>query len=168
MRLNQEILTSLLDSLASLTFLSLMHCDYCMAREKETNEEPDRESHHHLAKALQRHKHLQTLELKMLEGACLLSIVRALVASTSVQHLELELKRSTASDDATAAALQHLLQSTPSIQRFELRWWNSIGFGSSSSNNNDKETNAFHSIVQGLTHSQTITDVRLYSCQLDK
>jgi len=168
MRLSPEILASLLDSSASLKLLSLAHCDYYMlVMEEEANEEPGRKSHNYLAKALQRHKHLQTLELKMLEDAFLLSIVRALVSSTSVQHLKLELKRRSQSDDAAAGALQHLLQSARSIQRFELRSWSSIGFGSSNNNYDSKETNAFHCIVQGLTHSPTITDVRLCSCQLD-
>ena len=106
LRLPADIST-FLDNASSITSFILWECDMEPAGARD------------LAAALQRNTNIQTLIIYKLEDISAVPILEDLKFNTSVETFIFYPRRKSFSD-ATSDALQHLLESTTSIQRFEL------------------------------------------------
>ena len=103
-----------------------------------------------LAAALQRNTNIQTLELNRLDDIYAIPILQGLRANTSVNSLSIG---GESCSDATAGAIQQLLQSTVSIETFGLRGPRFI--------NGDM----FPSVAQHLIRSPIVCVLKFSHCQ---
>jgi len=132
--LSGETLAHFLDSATHLT--SFYYTEY-----ESRNTEDDV-----LAAALQRNTNLQTLGLNVLSNEQNFSILQGLRSNTALNSLQICMVDP---DESSAVAVKNLLESTNSIQSFELEY----GF--------DADDSSFHfgNIAQGLINSRNVTEV---------
>ena len=135
-------LSEFVDTASSITMFSLFSCDI----EPNERERCARD----LATALQRNTNIKTLRLGKMDDGCMSSILQGLRSNTSVNSL---LIGGVSFPDATARAIQQLLQSTASIETF--------GLAGPSFNNGDM----FPSIAQHLIRSPVVCMLKFSICR---
>ena len=111
LRLPTDIST-FVDNASSITSFSLYNCDMDPAERQQGARS--------LAVALQRNTNIETLELSSLEDIYAVPILEGLRSNTSLKTFVFSGTALTDISDATSHALHQLLESTTSIQRFEL------------------------------------------------
>ena len=142
LRLPTDIST-FFDNVSSITNFQLRDCDM----EPSEREQGARS----LAVALQRNKNIETLSLRILGDIYAIPILEALRLNTSVKTFIFSPCESFS--DAAAHALQHLLESTTSIQRFELL------------NEASLREMLLRPIAQAITGSECISELRFLWCR---
>jgi len=138
-------LVTFVDTASSITTLSLLNIHYDMDMESAEREQGTRS----LAVALQRNKNIQSLKMPCWEhNVAAIPILESLRSNTSVKMLSLE---GTGSDE-TSHALQELLASTTSIQRFELRY------------SLFADESLIRPIAQAITRSESVSELKFEEC----
>ena len=122
----------------------------CGLHMEPTEREPGARS---LALALQRNTNIETLELNSLEDIYAIPILEALRSNTSLKTFIVSPTSIMHFSDATSHALHQLLESTTSIQRFELR---QAPFS---------DRYRFRLIAQGIINSECLSELKLSWCQ---
>ena len=138
-----------LDKASSITSFSLYDCDMDPAERGQGASD--------LAAALQRNKTIECLELRELEDIYSVPILEGLQLNNSLKTLIFH--PASASTDiianATSHALQRFLESTTSIQRFEIYW------------EIFSHERLFRPIAQGITNSESVSELKFHSCVFD-
>jgi len=115
--------------------------------------ERDHQGARELAAALHRNTNIKLLELFQLKGTYFLPILEGLRSNVSLKTFIFSPCGALSGWDATSSSLQHLLESTTSIQRFELREVNFMGEW------------LFHPIAQGIINSECVSELKFEWCQ---
>ena len=134
-----------LDKASSITSFSLYDCDMDPAERGQGASD--------LAAALQRNKTIECLELRELEDIYSVPILEGLQLNNSLKTLIFHPSLLT---DATSSAIQHLLESTTSIQKFE-----------SHNHGINIAERMFRPIAQGITNSESVSELKFHSCVFD-
>ena len=147
LRLSTDIST-FVDNASSITSFSLYRCDM-----EPTERELGASS---LAAALQHNTNIETLELSRLDDFYAIPILESLRINTSVKTF---IWKGYVWDDVwtdeTGPALQRLLESTTSIQRFELI---ALQFSS----------DTFRPIAHAITRSESVSELKFEECQFQE
>ena len=141
-------ISTFLDTTSSITAFVLLKCDM----EPVQQEQGARD----LALALQRNTNIQTLELGLLEEVCMLSILQGLQSNHSLKNLVISSMRHLwvtrrSFSDGTNRAIQQLLESTTSIEHFEVR-------------ERHFSRDEFHPVSQGIVNSRSVSKLTFKSC----
>ena len=146
LRLSTDI-SAFVDNASSITSFRLFDCHMEPAeREQGTRS---------LAAALQRDTNIETLELCMLEDIYAIPMLEGLRSNVSLKTFIFSVTSAysaTEVSDATSQALQHLLESTTSIQKFELI---------ASQFSGDK----FRPIARAITRSESVSELKFVRCR---
>ena len=134
-RLSTDIST-FVDNTSSITSFSLWGCDM----ESTEREQGARD----LAAALQRNRNIETLRLCSLEDIYTIPILEGLRSNVSLKTFVFS--PCVSFSGAAAHALQHLLESTTSIRRFELTGGNTL----------------FHTIAHAITSSECVSELKFW------
>jgi len=129
-------ISTFVDNSPSITSFSLSWCDM---------EPGEREQGARSLASLQSNTNIERLELNYLEDIYSIPILEGLQSNTSVKTFVCS--PSVSFSDAAAHALQHLLESTTSIQRVE---WKSASF----------HENQFRPIAQAMTSSECVSELK--------
>ena len=140
--LSEEALVAFLDAARSVTKVVIVNCVI------EPVPGRTQDGTRTLAAALQRNQQIQDLSLDGFGAADLVPILRSLVASKNLKHFQIVLTEPTIE---TSNAIQELLESTSSIQTFELRGRIST-------------EEMFRPIAEGLTRSRTVVGTSVENC----
>jgi hypothetical protein len=132
---------SFLDTAKSVTSLIIYHCNV------------EASARTAISAAFQRNTNIETLKLDLLDEMDLIPIVNGLASNTSVMKLELCYFISSLN---ISLALSRLLESTETLQRFELCVCHQL------------EADALRPIVQGLIRSKSVTDVSFIGCHFQE
>ena len=136
-------ISTFVDNASSITSFRLFDCDMEPAeREQGTSD---------LVAALQRNTNIETLQLWDLDDLYAIPILEGLRLHTSVKTLNFS---PTHFSGEMSLAIQHLLESTTSIQRFELQ---EEAFS---------DEQLFRPIAQGIMNSGCVSELKLSWCQL--
>ena len=142
LRLIPSDISTFLDNASSITNLRLWNCDM----------EPGEggQGARDLAAALQRNTNVETLQLNRLDDIYAIAILEGLRSNTSVKTFTFCMGNFS---DAASHALQHLLESTTTIQRFEFQ--------------TEPPFNEFLSrpIAQAITRSECVSELKFSWCQ---
>ena len=142
-RLPIEIST-LVDNTSSLTSFIISDCDMNPAERQQGARS--------LAVALQRNTNIETLELDGLEDVYAIPILEGLRSNTSLKTF---IWKGNVWGGQTAPALQRLLESTTSLQRFELV---SLQFSG----------DTFQPIAHAITRSASVSELKFEQCQFQE
>ena len=107
---------------------------------------------HAILRAIQQNTTIQSVELKWFPDAYNTAILEGLRSNISVKSFIFSPGSTTNISDATSHALQQLLVSTTSIQRFELRL---VAF---------TDEQPFRPIAQGIINSECVAELKLSDC----
>ena len=140
LRLPTDI-SAFVDNASSIASFKLFDCDM----EPAEREQGARD----LAAALQRNTNIETLKLRSLEDIYAVPILESLRSNTSLKTL---IWKENALADETGPALQRLLESTTSIQRFELIALQLRG-------------DTFLPIAHAITRSESVSELKFEDCQ---
>jgi len=144
LRLPTDIST-FVDNMSSITSFSLYDCDMAPAEREQ--------GARNLAVALQRNTNIQSLKIVELDDIYAVPILESLRSNTSVKALIFSPASSTTNTlDEVSHALQELLESTTSIQRFELF---DISFGG----------DTFRPISQAIANNGSVPELKLLDCK---
>jgi len=135
-------ISSFVDTASSITSFSICECDMDPAEREQGVRD--------LMAALQRNTNIERLELNNLNDICKILILEGLRSNTSLKTVLIS-PRGSFSDEA-AHALQCLLESMTSIQRFELR---AAVF---------RDERWFRPIAQGITSSECVSELIFRLC----
>jgi len=141
LRLPPDVST-FVDSTSSITKFVLWKCDMePVERERGARD---------LAEALQRNTNIQTLQIGLLEEVCMLSILQGLQSNNALENLVVGVEARIS--DATTQAIQQLLESTTSIEHFDV--WGPHFSG-----------DEFRLVSQGIVNSQHVSKLQLSYCR---
>ena len=113
-----------------------------------------------LAKALQRHTNIETLDLEGLDDSLLIPILQRLGNSVKVLKCSIWATRNVVDGDmACSRAIQDLLSSTTSLRKFDF----CLDVGQ-----DNHRVAAFKSIAQGLIDSKSVTDITFRDQNLNR
>ena len=132
-------ISTFLDNASSITIFSLWACDMEAAERQQGTSD--------LVVALQRHTNIETLELSRLEDIYAVPILEVLGSNNSVKTFIFTTIFDSNVSDATSHALHQLLDSSTSIQRFELY---DMTFGG----------DAFRPISQAIVNSGSVSELK--------
>ena len=133
-------ISTFVDNASSITSFRLSNCD---------GEQGARS----LAVALQRNTNIETLELSSLNDIYAVPILEGLRSNVFLKTINFAPSSAAAEvSDATSHALQHLFESTTSIQKFEL-------------GHARFRERQFSLIAQAITSSECVSELELYECQ---
>jgi len=141
LRLPTDIST-FLDNASSITSFCLYKCDMDPAEWQQGTS--------NLVAALQRNANIETLELGRLDDIYAIAILEGLQINTSVKNFVFS--PCVLFSDASSHALQHLLESTTSIQRFELQ------------DETFRGERTFRPIAQAITSSKCVSKLKFLRC----
>ena len=145
LRLPTDI-SAFLNSASSITSFGLHGCEMEPAAEREQGASD-------LVAALQRNANIKSLELGMLEDIYTIPILEGLRLNTAVKTFTFS--SFVPFSDAASRAVQHLLDSTALIQRFELR------------NEPTISESLFRPIAQGIIKSECVSELKFSSCRFE-
>ena len=146
-RTNALLVRSILRAIqqnSSITKFCLSECDMDPAERQQGTRD--------LSAALQRNANIESLELGTLGDIYAIAILEGLRSNTSVKTLVFS---GVPFSDAAAHALQHVLESTTSIQRFELQ--NEATFSEI----------LFRPLAQGIINSECVSELKLSWCRFE-
>ena len=138
------------DNASSITSFRLHSCDMEAAVRGQG-------ARRRLAAALQRNTNIETLELDNLEDIYAVPILEGLRLNTAVKSFTFTTSSNTNISDEASHALQQLLESTTSIQRFSLEYDSSHMLGKG----------PFQPIAQAITNSETVSELKLLQCHFE-
>jgi len=146
MRLPTDIST-FVDNASSITSFVLYECDMAPGEREQ--------GARNLAAALQRNKNIQSLRLTRLDDIYIIPILEGLRSNVFLKSFAFTPAYSDILEsDAVTDAFQHLLESTSSIQRIELR----------RTTFNERQLQ-FPSIAQAITSSECISELKICRCE---
>ena len=137
-------ISTFVDNASSITSLIICDCDT-----EPTEREQGASS---LAAALQRNTNIETLELSKLDDIFAIPILEGLRFNVSLKTLIFSPTSAMNVSDETSHAIHQLMESTTSIQRFELI---ALRFS----------RDTFRPIAQAITSSECVSELKLYTCR---
>ena len=137
--------STFVDNASSIRMFSLQECDMNPAERQQ--------GPRGLAVALQRNTNIETLKLSWLEDIYAIPILEGLRSNTAVKTFIFNPSPFRNLSDATSHALHQLLESTTSIQKFELQEVISENLASS--------------VAQAITSSECVSELVFKSCQFN-
>ena len=145
LRLPADTISTFLDSATSITSFGLFDCHM-----EPTEREQGTRS---LAAALQRSTNIASLRLARLNDIYTIPILEGLRTNVSLKTFIFSPTSAANISDETSHALQHLLESTTSIQKTE---WHDVTFS---------DERLFRPIAQGIISSECVSELKFEDCQ---
>ena len=140
-------ISTVMDNMSSVTSFSLYKCDM----EPSEREQGAME----LAAALQQNTSITNLRVDQLDDIYTVPILEGLQINTSVKTFIFTFPIFLNISDATSHAIQQLLESTTSIQRFELQHQRFRG------------ESLFRPVAQGIIKSECVSELKLSDCEFE-